>query len=114
MLRRTIEWAEPAVEDLRRLYDHLWALNPGAADRVLDRIEAAASRLETLAERGRLVPELEDSGTTAYRELVEKQYRIIYRIQDDRVLIVAALDGRRDLESLLLERLLAAPKARRH
>ncbi|MGC4122227.1 MAG: type II toxin-antitoxin system RelE/ParE family toxin [Myxococcales bacterium] len=110
MARRTVEWAEPAVEDLQRIYDYLWGLNPGAADRILTRLETAASRLETLAERGRLVPELADSGNTGYRELIDEPYRIIYRIQGNRVFVVAALDGRRDLESLLLERLLAAPR----
>jgi len=40
-----------------------------------------------------------------YRELVERQWRIVYRIEPDSVMVLAALDGRRDLESLLLDRL---------
>ena len=37
---------------------------------------------------------------------VVKPYRIIYRIEEDTVTVLAVLDGRRDLEDLLLERLI--------
>lgn len=56
--------------------------------------------------RGRIVPELRDLALEPWRELIERPFRIIYRISDARVLIVAVLDGRRDVEDLLLQRLL--------
>jgi toxin ParE1/3/4 len=42
----------------------------------------------------------------SWRELVVKPYRILYRVSSDTVTVLAVFDGRRDLEDLLLERLL--------
>ena len=45
-------------------------------------------------------------GIRNWRELIVKPYRIIYRIDEDTVNVLAVLDGRRDLQDLLLERLI--------
>jgi hypothetical protein len=49
--------------------------------------------LETLAERGRIVPELADAHV---RELLVFKYRLLYRVSEDAVTIVAFLRGVRD------------------
>ena len=72
---------------------------------VLDRLEQRTDALCLAAERGRLVPELKAVDVLQYRELIERPWRIIYRIEPDQVVVLAVLDGRRDLRSLLLERL---------
>jgi hypothetical protein len=41
-----------------------------------------------------------------WRELIVKPYRLIYRIEGEVVNVLAVFDGHRDLEDLLLERLL--------
>jgi hypothetical protein len=38
-----------------------------------------------------------------------RPYRIVYRIEGDTVTVLGVLDGRRDLEDALLERLLRNP-----
>jgi toxin ParE1/3/4 len=42
----------------------------------------------------------------SWREIVARPYRILYRVSGDTVTVLAAFDGRRDLEDVLLERLL--------
>ncbi|WP_295885390.1 type II toxin-antitoxin system RelE/ParE family toxin [uncultured Thiohalocapsa sp.] len=74
---------------------------------VLDRLEARADTLSAQAERGRIVPELRAADVYHYRELIERPWRLVYRIEADAVLVMAVLDGRRDLRSVLLERLVA-------
>jgi toxin ParE1/3/4 len=59
-----------------------------------------------MAHRGRVVPELRELSLEPWRELLVKPYRIIYRISGPQVLIIAVLDGRRDVEDTLLRRLL--------
>jgi len=56
--------------------------------------------------RGRIVPELKRHGVTGFRELIERPWRMIYFIKGKRVSVVSVLDGRRQLEDLLLERFL--------
>ena len=56
-----------------------------------------------------MVPELAHFGMRTWRELVVRPYRLVYRIEGDTVTVLAVIDGRRDLEDVLLERLLRTP-----
>ena len=56
--------------------------------------------------RGHLPPELERIGVLDYKEIHYKPYRIIYQIIESTVYVHCVLDGRRDLQQLLEERLL--------
>ena len=56
--------------------------------------------------RERIVPELHWHGLTRFLELIERPWRLIYRIDGSTVCVVSALDGRRQLEDLLLARFL--------
>jgi len=69
------------------------AASPDGALKVLESALAAAASLSTLSERGRVVPELGDS---ALRELLVYDYRLIYRVRRDRIIIRAFLHGARD------------------
>jgi hypothetical protein len=40
---------------------------------------------------------------------VIRPYRLVYRVEADTVTVLALFDGRRDLEDVLLERLLRSP-----
>lgn len=44
-----------------------------------------------------------------WRELIVRPWRIIYRAEGDLVTVLALFDGRRDLEDVLLERLIRTP-----
>lgn len=82
--------------------------SPAAARRVHARLKARAGRLKAFPERGRAVPELAYVGVRTFRELVEGPYRLVYRIDEARVVVMGVFDGRRDLPLLLLERLVRA------
>jgi toxin ParE1/3/4 len=104
-----VHWAEVAVRDLEELVAYIAEDSPANAGRVLGRLERRAATLETAPARGRVVPELARFGMRTWRELVVKPYRLIYRMEGDTVTVLALLDGRRDLEDLLLERLVRSP-----
>ena len=78
-----------------------------AALRLVDLIEEKASTLDSLPERGRMVPELARFQVRHYRELVIAPYRLVYRVRDDVVFILGLFDSRRNLEDILLRRLLS-------
>ena len=98
-----------AARDLEELYDYI-ALHdaPRKADYVLDQIEKAFSRLSEFPERGAYPKELLTLGIREYREIFFKPYRIIYRVMEKNVYVLLIVDGRRDMQSLLLRRLLDA------
>ena len=85
-----------AREDLIDIWLHIAADDPGAADRVLDRLEMAAMNL---IENPRMGPARDDI-RQGLRYLVSDTYLILYRIVKDGVEIVRVVHGRRDLFGL--------------
>jgi toxin ParE1/3/4 len=103
--RYHVLWAEAAEEDLMRIIRYIAADGPHNAMTMLRHLKAKASSLHTLPERGRIVPELRDQGITQYRELVVSPWRILYRISERGVYVLAVFDSRRNVEDVLLQRL---------
>ena len=106
MKRRKVLWARSARRDLEAIVGYLAERSPLAAASTLDRLEARARSLATLADRGRVVPELGRLHVQQYREPVVTPHRVIYRVLDSRVLVLAVIDARRSLEDALLDRLI--------
>ena len=79
--------------------------DPINAEKVIVQLGGKADSLQTLPERGRVVPELRTIGVLAYLEVQHKPWRMVYRIQAREVWIMAVIDGRRNLVDLLFERL---------
>lgn len=102
---RAVAWTDAARRDLDAIIDYIAEQHPRNALQVFDRLQHRAVTLQAQAARGRGVPELRGLGAIEYRELIERPWRIIYRTEPGRVVVVALLDGRRDLPTLLFERL---------
>ena len=100
-----VDFAGVAQRDLQSIVEFIAADDATAARRVLNLMEARVAALKRMPERGRVVPELAAMGVHLYRELVVAPWRIIYRISGRTVYILAVLDGRRNLEDVLLDRL---------
>lgn len=98
-----------AQDDLYSIYGYV-ANNdsPGKAEHLLENIEKAMTSLEAMPARGNYPPEMQRWGISDFREIFFKPYRIIYEIKDKSVFIHAVLDGRRNCEDLLQQRLLRA------
>ncbi len=96
-----------ALDDLYAIYRYV-ANNgsPGKAEHLLDNIQKAMTSLETMPAQGSYPPEMQRWGILDFREIFFKPYRIIYEIRGKNVFIHTVLDGRRDLQDLLQERLL--------
>ena len=104
--RYKVSWVQTALDDLDEIIGYIMTDSPINAMKVLDRIEESAAALATLPDRGRIVPELKFHGVTKYHELIIKPWRLLYRVNGQLVSVVSVVDGRRQLEDLLLERFL--------
>jgi plasmid stabilization system protein ParE len=100
--RYEVEWSAAAEDDLLFIVDYIAIESPRAAERLLTRIESAASSLERFPLRGRRVPEIVRTGRDDIRELVVRPYRLIYRCGDV-VRILGIIDGRRSVEEWMVE-----------
>jgi addiction module RelE/StbE family toxin len=100
-----IIWAAIAQSDLKQIVDYIALDSPDNAIQILKRIRQKVSELYTLPERGRIVTELKDQGIHIYREIIVPPWRIIYRISDTPVFVLSVIDARRNVEDILLNRL---------
>ena len=92
--------------DVDRLATYLFAEAPLRAEHLVDELLKRVESLSASPERGRWVPELRWVGDRTWREIQHPPWRIIYRTTATVVEIHAVLDGRRNLEDILLERML--------
>ncbi|MBY3208892.1 type II toxin-antitoxin system RelE/ParE family toxin [Rhizobium laguerreae] len=102
-------FAEDAERDIEDLYRFI-ASRDGAetAERILTEIESACAEVEEFPDRGNIPKELAGIGTSEYRELHQKPWRMIYRILGTDVVVYCVVDGRRDMQSFLERRLIRA------
>ena len=90
---RSVVWSASAQAALDEVIRYIAQDSPEAALRVLEKALEAGDTLAALAERGRMVPEF---GDAAIRELFVFQYRLMYEVHTDQVVIVAFVHGARD------------------
>ena len=99
-----IKDAEDDLDEIFQYVAHSDSLS--RAEKLLDKLEETCISLGEFAKRGRVPPELKRVAVFDYLEILYKPYRIIYQISPDRVYVHCVLDGRRELEELLRNRLL--------
>jgi toxin ParE1/3/4 len=91
--RRSVVWTESARAALDDVITHIAQDSRDAALRVLVAALDTASSLDLFSERGRIVPELNQPDL---RELFVFDYRLLYRVRPEEVIVVAYLHGARD------------------
>jgi addiction module RelE/StbE family toxin len=99
-------WSEVAIRDLEQIVDYIQRDAPMAAQRLFDRIVEQSKSLESFPFRGRVMPELARFEVETLRELLMPPYRLMYSIESDRVRVLAVFDGRRNLEDVILGRVI--------
>jgi len=100
-----VKWTAPAREDINEIIDYILKTNINYAVKILDKIEKNVNKLDMFPVRHRIVPELEKYGYLLYREIIIEYWRIIYKIENNYVYIMLVIDGRRNLENLLLKKM---------
>ncbi len=101
-------WASVAKDDLARIIEYIAIDNPANALKVLNKLKEKAAYLYHLPKRGQIIPELQEYGIYQYRELIVAPWRMMYRVQEDKVYVLAVLDSRQNIEDILLKRVLDA------
>ena len=99
-----VRWAKTAEQDLEAIVDYIALDSIDEALKILTKLRDGAAMLASMPQRGRLVPELRAQGISAYHELIVSPWRIIYRIGERQVHVLAVIDSRSNLEDILLER----------
>ena len=94
-----------AENDLNEIAEYYFSLSPAYVEKTVRLFEENVMSLKQNPLRGRVVPELEKFGYTRYREIIQGNYRIVYEVSNDTVIVHVIIDGRRDFESLIFSKL---------
>ena len=93
-MRLELRWTEHAVNQLGAIAEYISLASPVYAEQVVERIVARLGQAQEFPESGRRVPE---AATIDVHELIEAPYRLIYRVADSTVVVIAIVHARQDI-----------------
>ena len=99
-------WTNSAEFDLEKIIEYIKLDSINIAKNIFFEIKEECQKLYYFPERKRVVPELQQIGITKYRELIYKRWRVIFKIQEDKVFVLLVVDSSRNIEDILFQRLL--------
>lgn len=94
-MTRSLRWTEQATSQLAAIAEYIAVSSPVYAEQVVDRLVRRLGQAQRFPESGRMVPEFQHADV---RELVERPYRLIYRVRSDAIEVLSIVHGRRLLE----------------
>jgi len=95
-----------AEDDLREIASYFKSLSQSYVESVITQFEHNILSLSHFPLSGRVVPELHDQGIELYREIIQGNYRIVYEVRAEDVVIHTVIDSRRNLEDILVTKLI--------
>ena len=104
--RYRVIWTETASRDLEGIVAYIAADSRQQAKKILKPIRGKTAARRSSSSRGRIVPELLNFNLRSWREIVLSPWRIVYRVEGNLVFVDSIIDGRRDVEEVLMRRLL--------
>jgi toxin ParE1/3/4 len=97
-MAREINWSSSAQADIAEIATYLERVSSRTtASSVVDAIRTAAIRQAEFPYAARMVPEFQDPNR---RETFVYSYRIIYRVEPDRITILRVVHGKRLLKNV--------------
>ena len=96
-----------AEDDLLEIYEYIYFNDcEENADKIYAKLVEKITSLREYPNRGHIPSELKLLGIEDFLEIYYKPFRIIYQIIEKVVFVHSVLDGRRDMQKLLEERLM--------
>jgi len=99
-----VKWTDIAKSDLTSIIEYIAEDNKTNAKKILKKIRTKADNLKTFPYRGKIPQEFKYHNIEKYREIIIDPWRIFFVIENDVVFIVSVIDGRRNVEDVLLNR----------
>jgi len=98
---------EGSVKDIESIYQYIRKSgNKQAAKNMFQTIREACQSLSENPQRGSTPKEISQLGQFEYRQIIIKNYRIIYQVSKPNVYIYGIIHGNRNVETVLRQRLL--------
>ena len=104
MAKIKIIWTKPALNDLDEIISYIALDSVDIAIKQYKRIKESSIKIGKFPEQGRIIPELQNENIMKYREIIIKPRRLMYRHEGKDILILAVIDGKRNIEDILMKR----------
>ena len=105
-----VVWTKNAEFDLESIIEYIKTESVKIAKDIFFESKHKCKDLSTFPAGRRIVPELQQIGVLKYREIIYKRWRVIYRVENEKIFIVAVVDSSRNIEDILFQRLLKDDK----
>ena len=106
-MKYKVNIVKSAEDDLLEIYKYIYFSDcEENADKLYTKLIEKIKSLQEFPNRGHISQELKLLGIDDFLEINYKPYRIIYQIINKVIFIHCVLDGRRDMQKLLQERLI--------
>jgi plasmid stabilization system protein ParE len=92
-----VVWSHSAISHLTDIFEYISRDSEKYALRMIDRITSRSKQIGYAPESGQLVTEYSHPQV---REVIEGPYRVIYRAESDRVVVLSIIHGARVLPPL--------------
>ena len=99
-----VYWTATALNDLKMIVRYIGQDSTERAENSFKKIREKTAGLSEMPLQGRIVPEMLDYHIETYRELIENLWRIIYKMEENKVFILSVIDGRRNFEDIIIDR----------
>lgn len=96
-----VKWLSIAQLDLEDIYQFYLSKSEKVANDIWNRLLESADPLKTFAYAGQVEPLLANRDKEYHSLVVEKHYKLIYYVEENKVFITAVWDIRRDPEYLV-------------
>jgi len=93
-----VHWSDRAIADLSEIKAYISEDSESAALAWLEHLFSVVKHLEIFPDQGRRVPEVSDH--PELRELLVRNYRVLYQRKAERVEIIMVIHGRRNLAGM--------------
>ena len=87
-----------AKRDIQDIWDYIAEDSPRTAEEFIGKLEEKIGSLSSFPQRNPLIPEASLLHTQLYRHLIYQKYRIVYRIDQQTVLILRVIHGAKLLD----------------
>jgi plasmid stabilization system protein ParE len=95
-MARTLVWSPEAIEDVEAIAAYIERDSLWYAKAVVSKLVETAESIPEYPQLGRIVPEL---GDASIRERLVHRYRLIYRLEQNGVVVAAVIHGRQDFQT---------------
>ena len=96
-MARAVIWRPAAHADLREIKAYIAVRSPSGARLVVERIREAANKYRDFPYSARMIPEFQDPER---RETFVYEYRLMFRVEPQRIRILRVVHGRRLLKNV--------------